>query len=168
VLHCRALATHAGAAGTGVSGFACPIRIYWEDTDAGGIVYHANYFRFMERARTEWLRSLGIEQEPLRTEQGMIFVVVSAEATFHRPARYADLLQVSCRVQRATRASLILQQDIVRSSDALLLVSGTVRVACLDAEKFRPRPMPPSLFDLRAEPAPVRTLPTQESAGGSC
>lgn len=150
-----------------MSGFSCPVRIYWEDTDAGGIVYHANYFRFMERARTEWLRSLGIEQEPLRTEQGIVFVVVSAEAAFHRPARYADLLQVSCRVQRATRASLILQQDIVRSSDALLLVSGTVRVACLDAEKFRPRLLPASLFDLRAEPVPARTLPTQESAGGN-
>jgi acyl-CoA thioester hydrolase len=153
--------------GTAMSEFSCPVRIYWEDTDAGGIVYHANYFRFMERARTEWLRSLGIEQEPLRTEQGIVFVVVNAEAAFHRPARYADLLQVSCRVQRATRASLMLQQDIVRSSDALLLVSGSVRVACLDAEKFRPRLLPPSMLDLRAEPVPVRTLSTRGSAGGN-
>jgi acyl-CoA thioester hydrolase len=149
-----------------MSVFSCPIRIYWEDTDAGGIVYYANYFRFMERARTEWLRSLGIEQESLRTEQGMMFVVVSAEAEFHRPARYADVLQVTCRVQRATRASLTLQQDIVRSTDALLLVSGSVRVACLDAEKFRPRPLPPSLSDLRTVPAPATAQPNQERAGG--
>ena len=150
-----------------MSVFNCPIRIYWEDTDAGGIVYYANYFRFMERARTEWLRSLGVEQEALRTEQGMMFVVVSAAAEFHRPARYADVVQVSCQVQRATRASLTLHQDIVRSSDALLLVSGSVRVACLDADKFRPRPLPPSLSELRAQPVPVRTLSTQESAGGN-
>lgn len=149
-----------------MSGFSCPIRIYWEDTDAGGIVYYANYFRFMERARTEWLRSLGIEQESLRTEQGMMFVVVSAAAEFHRPARYADVLQVTCRVQRATRASLTLQQDIVRDSDALLLVSGSVRVACLDAEKFRPRPMPAALYDLRSQIVPTGTVPIKESAGG--
>jgi acyl-CoA thioester hydrolase len=149
-----------------MSVFSCPVRIYWEDTDAGGIVYYANYFRFMERARTEWLRSLGIEQESLRIEHGMLFVVVSAEAAFHRPARYADILQVTCRVQKATRASLTLQQDIVRSSDALLLVSGSVRVACLDAEKFRPRPLPPSLSDLRPEPASSDVPSNQESAGG--
>jgi YbgC/YbaW family acyl-CoA thioester hydrolase len=94
----------------------------------------------------------------------MMFVVVSAEAEFHRPARYADVVQVSCGVQRATRASLTLQQDIVRSSDALLLVSGSVRVACLDAETFRPRPLPLSLSELRAQPAPARTPPTQQSA----
>jgi acyl-CoA thioester hydrolase len=77
------------------------------------------------------------------------------------------VVQVSCQVQRATRASLTLHQDIVRSSDALLLVSGSVRVACLDAEKFRPRPLPSSLSELRAQPVPVRMLSTQESAGGN-
>ena len=68
--------------------FSFPIRIYWEDTDAGGIVYYANYFKFMERARTEWLRALGFEQQALREEHGLIFVVVDVEAHFRRPARY--------------------------------------------------------------------------------
>ena len=150
-----------------MSVFTCPIRIYWEDTDAGGIVYYANYFRFMERARTEWLRSQGVEQESLRQEQGVMFVVVSAAADFHRPARYADMLQVSCRVQRATRASLTLQQDIVRSTDGVLLVSGSVRVACLDAATLRPQALPPPLSELRVEPLPAGTVPTGKRAGGS-
>jgi acyl-CoA thioester hydrolase len=150
-----------------MSGFSHPIRTYWEDTDAGGIVYYANYFRFMERARTEWLRSMGLEQEALRLEQGIVFVVVGVEASFHRPARYADLLQVTCGVQRATRASLTLQQDIRRNGDALLLVSGVVRVACLDAQKFWPREMPQPLFDLLTRSMPANTPPTQESAGGN-
>jgi acyl-CoA thioester hydrolase len=142
-----------------VSVFSCPIRIYWEDTDAGGIVYYANYFRFMERARTEWLRSLGVEQEILRHEHGITFVVVNASAEFLRPARYADVVQASCLVQKLTPASLTLQQDIVRESDAQLLVSGSVRVACLDATSLRPRPLPAWLSDLIA-------VPTEDRAGG--
>jgi acyl-CoA thioester hydrolase len=162
MFHCRPL----GAGTMVVSVFSCPIRIYWEDTDAGGIVYYANYFRFMERARTEWLRSLGIEQEPWRLEHRLTFVVVSAEAKFHRPARYADVLQATCCVQEATYASMTLRQDILRDGDALLLVSGSVRVACLDAETFRPRPMPPPLSDLRPEPPPADAARLTESARG--
>jgi acyl-CoA thioester hydrolase len=123
--------------------FTWPVRVYWEDTDAGGIVYYANYMRFMERARTEWLRALGIEQTPLREEHGLIFVVVDLEAHYRKPARYGELLQVTCRVARQTRASLTFEQQIQR--DGELLLEGSVRVACLDAEKYRPRPLPQAL-----------------------
>ncbi|MFO7305080.1 MAG: tol-pal system-associated acyl-CoA thioesterase [Gammaproteobacteria bacterium] len=127
--------------------FSLPVRIYWEDTDAGGIVYYANYFKFMERARTEWLRARGIEQEPLRKEHNRMFVVVDVEARFRRPARYGDLVHVTCEVAEAARASLTFKQEIFRGGvgDELLL-SGRVRVACLDAESYRPRPLPAGLL----------------------
>jgi acyl-CoA thioester hydrolase len=123
--------------------FTWPVRVYWEDTDAGGIVYYANYMRFMERARTEWLRALGFEQTPLRDEHGLIFVVVDLQAHYLKPARYGELLEVSCRVAEQTRASLTFEQQIHR--DGELLLEGTVRVACLDTQKYRPRPLPQAL-----------------------
>jgi acyl-CoA thioester hydrolase len=128
--------------------FAFPVRIYWEDTDAGGIVYYANYLKFMERARSEWLRAQGIEQGPLQREQGIIFVVVNAETDFLKPARYGELLQVTCVVEKRTRASLTFRQDVIRDEAAgsEVLVTGRVRVACLDAEKFRPRALPDDLL----------------------
>ena len=127
--------------------FTWPVRIYWEDTDAGGIVYYANYLKFMERARSEWLRSVGVEQDILHREQGLMFVVVDAETHFLKPARYGELLQVSCDVVKARRASLAFRQNIVRGAAGnagadQVLVTGTVRVACLDAQKFRPRALP--------------------------
>ena len=127
-----------------VSRFAWPVRVYWEDTDAGGIVYYANYLKFMERARTEWLRARGVEQTDLKDREGVMFVVVRAEADFHMPARYGDLLQVTCEVSGSTRASLTFRQDVVRAGEDAeeLLVAGSVRIACLDALKFRPRPLP--------------------------
>lgn len=126
-----------------MSAFSWPTRIYWEDTDAGGIVYYANYLKFMERARTEWLRSVGIEQMPLQREHGLMFVVVEAQTQFRKPARYGDLLQVSCAVGKSGRASLTFKQDIVRdAAGAQLLVTGTVRVACLDTVQLRPQPLP--------------------------
>ncbi len=132
--------------------FSFPIRIYWEDTDAGGIVYYANYFKFMERARTEWLRALGFEQERLREEQNLLFVVVDVEAHFRRPARYGDLLHATCEVAEATRASLTFKQEIYRQSvDGELLLDGRVRVACLDAQKYRPRPLPDRLLQEKSE-----------------
>jgi acyl-CoA thioester hydrolase len=127
--------------------FVWPVRTYWEDTDAGGIVYYANYFKFMERARTEWLRALGIEQTPLKQEQGLIFVVVDVEAHYRKPARYGEVLQVSCSVHERTRASLTFAQQIHRDRrDGELLLEGKVRVACLDAESYRPRPLPQNLI----------------------
>ena len=132
-----------------INAFSWPVRVYWEDTDAGGIVYYANYLKFMERARSEWLRALGIEQGPLQREQGIMFVVVDAQSHFQRPARYGDLLQVSCEIEKWTRTSLTFRQEVARSTQAAdreLLVTGTVRVACLDATKFRPRALPESLI----------------------
>jgi len=126
--------------------FRWPIRIYWEDTDAGGIVYYANYLKFMERARSEWLRAIGIEQLPLQRELGLMFVVVEAQTQFRKPARYGDLLQVSCAVAESGRASLTFKQEIVRDGAGDVLVTGHVRVACLDTLRLRPQPLPEILM----------------------
>ncbi len=138
-----------------VKPFCWPVRVYWEDTDAGGIVYYANYLRFMERARSEWLRAIGIEQRPLQVEHGLMFVVVSADTRFHKPARYGDMLQVSCDVASWSKASLVFRQEIFRGSDDTereLLVTGQVRVACVDAVKFRPRALPEGLLQRMGPP----------------
>ena len=127
--------------------FVWPVRTYWEDTDAGGIVYYANYLKFMERARTEWLRAIGVEQTQLKEEHGLIFVVVDIEVHYRKPARYGDLLQVTCTVAESTRASLTFSQAIFRDRlDGELLLEGRVRVACLDAEKYKPRPLPQAVM----------------------
>jgi acyl-CoA thioester hydrolase len=127
--------------------FAWPVRIYWEDTDAGGIVYYANYLKFMERARTEWLRSAGIEQLPLKEQHGLMFVVVDIEAHYRRPARYGDVLLVTCVIAERTRASFTFQQQVFRGGlDGELLVEGKVRVACLDAVNLRPTALPKELL----------------------
>lgn len=127
--------------------FAWPARIYWEDTDAGGVVYYANYLKFMERARTEWLRSIGIEQGELAKSQGLVFAVVHVEASYRRPARYDDLLQVTCGIKEHTRSSVTFVQEVFRETvGGELLLSGTIRVACLDAATFRPRPIPDFLL----------------------
>jgi len=127
--------------------FVWPVRVYWEDTDAGGIVYYANYMKFMERARTEWLRALGIDQVRMKDEQGLMFVVVDVEAHYRKPARYGDQLQVTCTVRETTRASITLDQEVLRDTRAgELLLDGCVRAACLDAQTYRPRPLPPELW----------------------
>lgn len=127
--------------------FTWPVRIYWEDTDAGGIVYYANYLKFMERARTEWLRAAGIEQLPLKEQHGLMFVVVNLEAQYRKPARYGDELQVTCTIEERSRASLTFQQRIYRGGlEGELLVEGKVRVACLDAVNLRPTALPKELM----------------------
>jgi acyl-CoA thioester hydrolase len=127
--------------------FAWPARIYWEDTDAGGVVYYANYLKFLERARTEWLRSIGIEQGELAKARGLLFAVVHVDASYRRPARYDDLLQVTCGIKEHTRTSVTFAQEIYRGAiGGELLLSGTIRVACLDAATFRPRPIPDFLL----------------------
>jgi len=127
--------------------FVWPVRVYWEDTDAGGIVYYANYMKFMERARTEWLRALGIDQVRLMEEHGRMFVVVDVEAHYRKPARYGDELHVTCRVRETSRASLTLDQEVFRAAvGGELLLDGRVRAACLDAQTYRPRPLPPELW----------------------
>jgi acyl-CoA thioester hydrolase len=133
-----------------VNAFTWPVRVYWEDTDGGGIVYYANYLKFMERARTEWLRSLGMEQGPLQ-EQGLIFVVVDTQVEFKRPARYGDALTVTAHVQAHTRATLSFAQQVLRdgtgNGGGELLVTSAIRVACLDAQSYKPKGLPKELLE---------------------
>ena len=127
--------------------FELPVRVYYEDTDAQGVVYYANYFRFMERARTEWLRSLGIDMVRLQDEDRRIFVVAEVNTKFHAPARLADNLVVTAKLEALTRVSFDIEQKIYRNStDGDLLISGIVKAAYLDADTMRPKRVPPSLF----------------------
>ncbi|HEY4126879.1 MAG TPA: tol-pal system-associated acyl-CoA thioesterase [Gammaproteobacteria bacterium] len=125
----------------GIASFLWRVRVYYEDTDLGGVVYHANYLKFMERARTEWLRSLGFEQDVLRNHHSVQFVVVNADLHFRRPARFNDELTVSAEVKKRTAASITFHQEVRGPSD-MGLCTGEIRVACIDADTFRPRPLP--------------------------
>lgn len=124
--------------------FTLPVRVYYEDTDAGGVVYYANYLRFLERARTEWLRRLGCGREELRARAGWIFVVRRVEADYLRPARLDDLLSVQVRVIEAQGASLRFAQRIC-AEDGSELLRASVQVACVDAQSFKPRRLPAAL-----------------------
>ena len=126
--------------------FSWPVRVYWEDTDAGGVVYHASYVRFLERARSEWLRSLGIAQGELRSQSGIIFVVHRIEMDFLKPAQLDDVIHVSVRPIAARGASFTVVQELRRESETQVRVAARVRIACLDAERFRPRPLPPFIL----------------------
>lgn len=117
-----------------------PVRVYYEDTDAGGVVYYANYLKFMERARTEWLRTLGFEQDALSREDGVIFAVRAMRVDFLRPRRFNDVLQATVSISRAGGASLTFLQEIQR--DSTTLCQAEVKVACLDVESFAPRSIP--------------------------
>ena len=121
------------------------VRVYLEDTDAGGVVYHAQYLAFLERARSEWMRALGHGQELLRDVHGLVFAVRAMRIDFRSPARLDDLLDVTVELRECRRASLVLAQSIRRDDDALLL-DAEVRVAALDAPTFRPRAIPAPLF----------------------
>jgi acyl-CoA thioester hydrolase len=128
--------------------FTWPIRVYWEDTDAGGIVYYANYLKFMERARTEWLRAMGIEQSVVQHELGLIFVVIDTQVEYKKPARYGDMLTVTARINEHTRAIFSFAQEVLRGGvDGELLVTGALRVACLDAKSYKPRGLPKVLVE---------------------
>jgi acyl-CoA thioester hydrolase len=122
--------------------FSFPIRIYWEDTDAGGIVFYANWLKFFERARTEWLRSLGIEQGRLREETGGIFVVAETSVRYLRPARLDDRLRVTASLQELARASLVISQDAFDDTSGALLAQGTIRIGWVDAATLRPARIP--------------------------
>ena len=124
--------------------FRYPIRVYWEDTDAGGVVFYANYLKFFERARTEWMRSFGFGQEQLRTDTGAMFIVTDTALRYLLPARLDDLLDVTVDVRFAGRASLELAQQAWRGAD--LLTEGTIRIGCVDAGTFRPRRIPNPLL----------------------
>jgi acyl-CoA thioester hydrolase len=125
-----------------LSDFRWPVRVYYEDTDCGGVVYYANYLKFMERARTERLRLLGFEQTDLRTNQHVLFTVHSISANFVRPAVYDDQLEVTADIMECKRASLVFSQQIYREGDKKPLCQGTVRIACVDSATFRPCPIP--------------------------
>ena len=120
--------------------FELPVRVYWEDTDAGGIVFYANYLKYFERARTEWLRALGIEQQKLREQTGGFFVVTHAAVDYVAPARLDDQLSVSVALLECRGASFVLAQRIERNG--ALLVEATVKIASLCASTFRPSPIP--------------------------
>jgi len=124
--------------------FRWPVRVYYEDTDSGGVVYYANYLRFMERARTEWLRSLGFEQDRLARDEGVIFAVTEVDVKFRRPARFNDALTVTARIIERGRVSLRFAQAVYRENE--LLCEGRVQIASLDSARFSPRPLPEALL----------------------
>ena len=126
--------------------FLWPARVYYEDTDAGGVVYHSNYLKFLERARTEWLRQLGFGQEQLYRLQGLLFAVVHMDVRFLAPARLDDILTVSVQWQDRGRASLRLKQGIYRDPDQQPLIRASVRIALLNRH-FKPTRLPDGLLN---------------------
>ena len=140
-----------------MSPFRWESRVYWEDTDGGGIVYYANYLRFLERARTEWLRSLGYSQRALAEEPGIVFAVVSLNIEYRKPAKLDDELLITCEPKVEGAATIVFAQRIYRGGGgaqvvdqgpASLLVEASARVACLDARTLRPRRLPAFLVDV--------------------
>jgi acyl-CoA thioester hydrolase len=133
-----------------VSVFSWPARVYWEDTDGGAIVYYANYLRFLERSRTEWLRAHGHSQRQLAQELGILFPVVSIQVDYRAPARLDDELEVTCEPRLEGAATLRFAQRIYRgagSGHGQLLAEASVRVACVDAHSLRPRRLPPFVLE---------------------
>ena len=123
--------------------FQWPARVYYEDTDATGVVYHANYLRYFERARTEWLRALGVSQQSLRAESGVVFTLANLEVDYLRPARLDDDLVITVSVEHLRRASLTFVQAVHLKSDPdAPLARARARVACVDEHGFRPCPLP--------------------------
>lgn len=127
--------------------FVWPIRVYYEDTDMSGVVYHASYLRFLERARTEWLRALGFSQERLKDELGVVFTVAGMELEFRRPARLDDALEATVEIEGRKRASLNFVQTLRRAEDASqVLTQARVRAACVEMNTFRPCALPGEIF----------------------
>ncbi|MBS3963432.1 MAG: tol-pal system-associated acyl-CoA thioesterase [Methylomonas sp.] len=126
--------------------FDWPVRVYYEDTDAGGVVFYANYLKFFERARTEMLRSLGFEQDVLRLEQNVIFVVRSVRVDYLKPARFNDMLNVTAKISEYTKTTLSFEQTIIRHDQTLC--TGDVRIACLDAQTLKPKAIPSAILEL--------------------
>jgi len=125
--------------------FHWPIRVYYEDTDAGGVVFYANYLKFFERARTEMLRDMGFEQDQLITEQNIIFVVRSVQVDYLTPARFNDALDATAEVTQAKKVSLNFEQAVTRNGE--VLCKGNVRIACLDAKTMKPKAIPSQLLE---------------------
>lgn len=120
--------------------FNWPVRVYYEDTDAGGVVYHSNYLNFMERARTEWLRALGFEQPQVKADLGVIIVVHSMQVEFKSPAYFNDMLDIHCKLTKLGRGSIEMEQKIMREHH--LLIKAQVKLAFVNAETFRPLGIP--------------------------
>ncbi len=132
-----------------MNNFIWPVRVYYEDTDAGGVVFYANHLKFFERARTEMLRAMGYEQDELIASEGIIFVVRSVQVDYLSPARFNEQLQVSAKVSQAKKVSLTFEQTITRGDE--VICKGIVQIACLDAQTMRPKAIPETLFSaLRA------------------
>ncbi len=129
--------------------FIWPVRVYYEDTDAGGVVFYANHLKFFERARTEMLRAMGYEQDELIASEGIIFVVRSVQVDYLSPARFNEQLQVSAKVSQAKKVSLTFEQTITRGDE--VICKGIVQIACLNVQTMRPKAIPETLFSaLRA------------------
>ena len=128
--------------------FEWRVRVYYEDTDAQGVVYYANYFRYMERARTEWLRSLGVDQAQLLNDERRMFVVTESNASFLAPARFNDEVVVTARLAALTRATFDIEQNIyLNSLDGKLLIRGNIKAAFLNADTLRPLRVPAEIFE---------------------
>jgi acyl-CoA thioester hydrolase len=121
--------------------FEFPVRVYWEDTDAGGIVFYANYLKFFERARTEWLRSLGLAQSALRDQTGGMFVVSDTQVSYLRPARLDDALRITAHLREAGRASLVIEQQAL-DEHGQVLAAGHIRIGWVEAASLRPTRIP--------------------------
>jgi acyl-CoA thioester hydrolase len=135
------------------SEFRWPVRVYYEDTDHGGVVYYANYLKFMERARTEWLRAKGLEQDTLINEQGVIFAVRSVQVDYLKPARFNQSLSVTAEVMETGKASMTFKQRVILTTtdasggedDGEVLCRGQIKVACLDSRSLKPKAIPASI-----------------------
>lgn len=130
--------------------FSIDIRVYYEDTDSGGVVYYANYLKFMERARTEWLRDLGFEQDQLINELKTIFVVRSVQAEYYRPAKFNDLLQVSATIKEIKRSNISFCQQVTRKKQdgsRELLVEATIKIVSVNTTNFKPQKIPDQLME---------------------
>ena len=128
--------------------FTWPVRVYWEDTDAGGIVFYANYLKFFERARTEWLRALGVQQSTLRATIGGMFIVSETPVRYLAPARLDDELLVTAGLEASGRASLIIAQQALRADTGALLCTGTIRIGWVDAATLRPARIPDAILEV--------------------
>ncbi len=128
----------------GAPGFSKTFSVYWEDTDAGGVVYYANYLKFLERCRTDWLRAMHVDQQQLRAEQKLQFAVVNIAVTYLKPAVLHDEILVTAELERLSGATILFKQTIMRGTEQL--IHATVRVACLDSGTLKPRPIPKDLF----------------------
>ncbi len=125
--------------------FNWPVRIYYEDTDAGGVVYHANYLNFFERARTEMLRHLGFEQDQLKAESEVLFAVRSLSIDYFKPAKFNDLLNIITQITDCRKTWLMFEQTLMRDDE--VLCKAEIRIACIDALKLKPKPIPPFILE---------------------